>query len=138
MIATSVAARDPSTSSLSVSRGGFGIRKSWWRLIIIATLCVVAMMSVLWFALGCYGFYVLVLGGGHVYRPLPSPNEMRELSNIVIQIVTTPSSQDATDECDVTDGRGRFVDHNRLAASITSDDWNAMKLGVDRALGGQQ
>ena len=138
-IATSVAARDPSTAlSPSFSRGGYGIRKSWWRLIIIATLCVVAMMSVLWFALGCYGFYVLVLGGGHVYRPLPSPNEMRESSNIVIQIVTTPSSQDATDECDVTDGRGRFVDHNRLAASITSDDWNAMKLGVDRALGGQQ
>jgi hypothetical protein len=63
---------------------------------------------------------------------------MRESSNIVIQIVTTPSSQDATDECDATDGRGRFVDHNKLAASITSDDWNAMKLGVDRALGGQQ
>ena len=64
-IATSVAARDLSTAlSPSFSRGGFGIRKSWWRLIIIATLCVVAMMSVLWFALGCYGFYILVLVAG--------------------------------------------------------------------------
>ena len=138
-IATSVAAQDPSTAlSPSVSRKGFGIRKSWWRLIIIATLCVVAMMSMLWFALGCYGFYILVLGGGHVYRSLPSPNEMRESSNIVIQIVTTLNSQDAADECDDTDRGGRFVDHNRFAASITLDDWNGMKQGVDRAMGGQQ
>ena len=65
VIVIPVAARDPSTASLSVSGGGFGICKSWSRLIIVATLCVVAMMSVLWFALGCYGFYILVLGGRH-------------------------------------------------------------------------
>ena len=63
---------------------------------------------------------------------------MRESSNIVIQIVTTPNSQDAADECDDTDRGGRFVDHNRFAASITLDDWNGMKQGVDRAMGRQQ
>lgn len=94
-------------------------------------------MCTLWFVLGCYGFYVLILGGGHIYYPLPSLNEMHESSNIVIQIVTA-KSQDITNVCDAsTDENGAVTNRNRVA-SITLDAWNEMKLGVERALAGQQ
>lgn len=89
-------------------------------------------MCTLWFALGCYGFYVLVLGGGHVYRPLPSLNEMKVSPNIVIQIVASKSECDAN-----TDKKSSFSNQNNVAA-ITLDEWNVMKRGVDRAVAAEQ
>jgi hypothetical protein len=112
----------------SISRVG----RSRWRLIIIASLCGVSIMCTLWFVLGCYGFYVLVLGGGHVYRPLPSLNEMKVSPNIVIQIVASKSQCDAN-----TDKKRSFSNQNNVAA-ITLDEWNAMKRGVDRAVAAEQ
>jgi hypothetical protein len=105
-----------------------------WKLIIIASLLCVATMCMIWFALGCYGLYILASGGWRIYQPLPIlNNKVQHPSNIVIQIVTTESKQIAN-ACDAAGGNGAVHDNDKVA-SITWDEWNKMKLGVERAIG---
>ena len=114
----------------TAQKGLFGIgKKRWWKLIIIASICGIAAMCMLWFALGCYGFYILVLGSkAQVYQhPLPTMNGIQQPSNVVIQIVA-PSHQEV--QCDASG----TSNENTGISTITLDDWNEMKLGVDRAI----
>lgn len=108
----------------------------------------VASMCTLWFTLGCYGFYVLVLGGGsssrrQVYLP-PAPahhGKNPELaSNIIIQIVT-PETMDG-----ITTGSknswwstttGGNKNNNGGVVSITLEDWKKVQHGVASAMAGE-
>mmetsp|Transcript_35957 Transcript_35957/g.58623 ORF Transcript_35957/g.58623 Transcript_35957/m.58623 type:complete len:644 (+) Transcript_35957:393-2324(+) len=133
--ATSDAAADrgaissPTTSP--VVRALFGVRTKWWKLIIIASICGVATMCMLWFALGCYGFYVLLIGGGHAYHsPLMPPYTMQQPSNIVIQLVTS-KSKEMIDACDANTNSKECLTNSDGVASISLDDWNKLKVDVD-------
>jgi len=121
----------PSPASAPVSTGLFGIRKKWWKLIIIASICGVAAMCMLWFAIGCYGFYVLVVGRGHISHPPPAPaNVLQQPSNVVIQLVI-PKSQEKIDACDSNLNSEECAKKSDEVASISLDDWNKLKLDVD-------
>ncbi|KAL3764712.1 hypothetical protein ACHAWU_001542 [Discostella pseudostelligera] len=125
---------DP-TPSIPVEKniGMFRFRK--WKFIIIAAIFCMATMCMTWFALGCYGLYILVSGGGgHINQYLPFPNKMQHPSNIVIHI-TTSEDQEFTNECDATRGKESNSQQNKKVASITWEEWNEMKLGVERAIG---
>lgn len=117
---------DPSPSTpLESSTGIFRFRK--WKLIIIATLLCIATMCIMWFALGCFGLYILVSGGGYLQQLHPFQNNRQHPSNIVIQIMSS-ESQESTNDCNVSQ-------QNKKVASITWEEWNELKLGVETAIG---
>jgi len=125
----------PSTTKPLVFGRPFGVPKKWWKFIIIASIFGVASMCMLWFALGCYGFYALFIGGGRVYHAPSSMNRMQQQpSNIVIQIVTS-KQQEVVNESDASTSKEscRSKSGGRVT-SITLDDWNEMKLGVDKVI----
>jgi len=121
-----------------LSKKIFGLHKRWWKVIIIASLFGIVTMCMLWFALGCYGFYVLVIGGNsssaQVYHP---PNEiMPQQPPVVIQIVTQASPQEIANQCDdaTADNEASAGSKYNRVSTISLDDWQEMKLGVDQAI----
>lgn len=79
-------------------------------------------MCLVWFALGCYGFYVIFIADTH--RPMPAAPVMQQ--PIIIQIVPTSNDKACTLETDQSDRRD--------VASISLDDWNILKRDVDAAI----
>ena len=125
---------DKDTSPPTAQKGLFGIgKKRWWKFIIIASICGIAAMCMLWFALGCYGFYILVIGSKtQVYQhSLPVMNGVKQPSNVVIQIVA-PSRQEV--QCDASGANNEVGSKHNRVSTISLDDWNEMKLGVDKAI----
>ncbi len=121
---------DPSPSTPAKSNTGF-FRFRKWKLIIVATLLCIATMCMMWFALGCFGLYILVSGGGHNIHQLPEfKNKMQHPSNIVIQIMSSDNQ-----ECDATQNKDLGLKKNKEVASISWEEWNEMKLGVEKAIG---
>ncbi|KAL7427540.1 hypothetical protein ACHAXH_000875 [Discostella pseudostelligera] len=122
---------DPSPSKpLKSSTRMFRFRK--WKFIIIAAIFCIATLCMMWFALGCFGLYILVSGGGDINPYISFPNKRQHPSNIAIQII---SPEEITNECDATRGKESNCQQNKKAAFITWEEWNEMKLGVERAIG---
>jgi hypothetical protein len=132
----------PESSSSAVLTGG-----NYYN-IYLSLILGVASMCTLWFTLGCYGFYVLVLGGGsssrrQIYLP-PAPAHHGKnpdlASNIIIQIVT-PETMDG-----ITTGSknswwstttGGNKNNNGGVVSITLEDWKKVQHGVASAMAGE-
>ena len=130
---SSDAAKQP---QLSKELALFGIQKKYWKVIIIVSVCAIATMCLLWFALGCYGFYVLVINSRtHLYYHHSPVNGMqqqqpepRSNNNVVIQIVTS------TDLGGDTKSDAAYASGSNRVSTISLDDWNQMKLSVDEAI----
>lgn len=100
-------------------------------------------MCMLWFMLGCYGFYMLFIGGGRqvVYHPHPTMNTMQQQpsNNIVIQLVTSKGGGEevVNNECGASTNNNEGAgtkEAKPVPVTVTLDDWNEMKLGVDKAI----
>ena len=129
---SSDAAKQP---QLSKELALFGIQKKYWKVIIIVSVCAIATMCLLWFALGCYGFYVLVINSRtHLYyhhspvNGMQQQPEPRSNNNVVIQIVTS------TDLGGDTKSDAAYASGSNRVSTISLDDWNQMKLSVDEAI----
>ena len=127
---SSAVEKDVPTTAALASKGLFGVRKKYWKLLILAVILGVATTCILWLALGCYGFYVIFLGGGRGFSsPLLPPLAGRQQQpNIVIQLVTTNSQ---ADECTSANGETCLNKNDGVASIITLDDWRKLKLDVD-------
>ena len=107
----------------------------------MASVFAMATMAIFWFALGCYGFYALFLGGTRdVIQSSPvsltTLARMQQPSSIIINIVANhgrlngcnpQTSEAACLEDSSKDGNDGF-------SSISLDDWNQLKLDVDSAI----
>jgi hypothetical protein len=102
--------------------GLISISKKWWKLLFVALLCGTLTMCLVWFALGCYGFYVIFIADTH--RPMPAAPVKQQ--PIIIQIAPTSNDKACTLETDQSDRRD--------VASISLDDWNILKRDVDAAI----
>jgi hypothetical protein len=105
-------------SSSPSTNGLFSISKKWWKVLLIALICGTAAMCLLWVALGCYGFYVIFVAEPHHLKPVAHINQP-----IVIQIAGQGSCGYETDKPERSD-----------VASISLDDWSALKRDVDAAI----
>lgn len=112
------------------------VSKRWKAYIIFAT-CTFATIIMIWFALGCYGFYVLFLGGGkeaHLnsssktlsFTPPPFDPSMQQPSSVIIQVLVGQNK--ALDE-----KRNMGLDSDRLA-SMSLEEWKQMTLDVEATI----
>jgi hypothetical protein len=129
-------------SSSTVFTGG----ESYYNIYLVLIFGVVAMCTI-WFTLGCYGFYVLVLGGGRrqVYLP-PSTAHGKNpelASNIIIQIVTPETMDGITTGSknswwsSTMSGSKNNNNKNGGVVSITLEDWKKVQQGVASAMAGE-
>jgi hypothetical protein len=131
------------SSSSTVLTGG----ESYYNIYLVLVFGVVAMCTI-WFTLGCYGFYVLILGGGSSRRqvylpPSTAHGKNPELaSNIIIQIVT-PETMDGISTgsknswWSTTSGSKNNNNKNGGVVSITLEDWKKVQQGVASAMAGE-
>ena len=125
----------PPRAEAIVARRLLGKHMKRWKLIVITSiLCGVAALCMLWFALGCYGFYVLVVRERHIWRsPFMQPRTPQQPPSVVIQVIS--SRGQAKDVCDRSADWNECTQRNNGIASITTNDWNKLKLDVDAAIG---
>jgi hypothetical protein len=97
-----------------------------WKIIIVAAICFAATIVMSWFALGCYGFYVIFLRGRqqiHVQSsPLTSQLERSQMQPIIIQVMVG--------ENEASDKSGSSSNF----ASMNLDDWRKMSRDVETAI----
>ncbi|KAL9180193.1 hypothetical protein ACHAXT_008163 [Thalassiosira profunda] len=122
IVSDAAAAREASPPPSAAPKGPLGVRKRWWKLVIIAIILGVASMCTLWFALGCYGFYVLVIGGGQA----PALFSKEQQPNVVIQLVGA-GGQEGAGECNANSESGGV-------ASLTLEDWKKLQRDVDKIM----
>jgi len=120
---------EPAYNMLS-SRSILSMSKKWWKLLLVVAICGVVITSILWFALGCYGFYVVFLGGGNTLQlsPFAPLSEMQQQPSpaIVIQLVVGQNEEGELDD-------GSCV-VSKATPTISLDNWNKMKLDVDKVI----
>lgn len=129
------------------SSSSTGLTGRYYYNVYLLLILGVASMCTLWFTLGCYGFYVLVLGGGssrrQVYLPPASAHEKYpELaSNIIIQIVTPETMDGITTGSKnswwSTSTGSNKNNNNGGVVSITLEDWKKVQHGVASAMAGE-
>jgi hypothetical protein len=108
-----------------------------WKILIIAATGTLATMIMVWFALGCYGFYVLFLGGAKAphmnsrsttlsFSPPTYDASMQQPPSVIIQVVV--GQKLALDET-----RNIGLNSDKLA-SMSLDEWKQMTRDVEAAI----
>ncbi|KAL3783977.1 hypothetical protein HJC23_013357 [Cyclotella cryptica] len=105
-----------------------------WKIFLIVSICTIATIIMSWFALGCYGFYVLFLGGGKAPHlnsrstTLSPPFDayMQQPPSIIIQVVVGQSKAPDNDR--------NIGSNSERLASMTLEEWKQMALDVDAAI----
>lgn len=123
------------------------ISKNWWKIIIVSTAISIASMCMLWFALGCYGFYVLFISGRHSLptmqsKILLSASEMHQQQNqpnVIIQIIAKTYEKSANDDSvllgnDESEIKGSAREIANGAINLSMEDWKQLNDDVDAAL----
>lgn len=103
-----------------------------WKIFIVGAICFAATIILTWFALGCYGFYVIFLGGGQlVHFNAPSMHQQ-----LVQQQSHEVAQQPIIIQVKVGDNK---ASNNQLGndsnfASMSLDEWKKMSRDVETAI----
>jgi len=86
-----------------------------WKILLLGVIGFIATMAMTWFALGCYGFYTLFLGGSSSPSLLPFNNSGQQ-QPVVIQVVA-----------------GKASDASNFA-HMSLEEWKQMSKDVESAI----
>ncbi|KAL7465125.1 hypothetical protein ACHAXS_005456 [Conticribra weissflogii] len=124
------------------------ISKNRWKIIIVSVALGIASMSMLWFALGCYGFYMLFINDRHqlptsqTRSPLQDADiqQQQRQPGIIIQIVAQTQEKSGSDKQTLlgTDGaqiNGHVSEIAHGAVNLSIEAWKQLNDDVDAALG---
>mmetsp|Transcript_21913 Transcript_21913/g.45633 ORF Transcript_21913/g.45633 Transcript_21913/m.45633 type:complete len:752 (+) Transcript_21913:158-2413(+) len=124
------------------------ISKNRWKIIIVSVAGGIASMCMLWFALGCYGFYILFISGRHslstVQSKIPlSASEIQQPQNqpnIIIQIVAKTQEKSASHNSvllgnNESEIKGRSSEVANSAIDLSIEAWKQLNDDIDAALG---
>jgi hypothetical protein len=101
------------------------LHKNQRKIIVSVVLCGIATIFLLWFLLGCYGFCVILFGGGisHTNSLTTSTSKINAIQQtpVIIQVMV---GHPTGDEHDKSDG----------FASMTLEEWKQMTRDVETAI----
>jgi hypothetical protein len=102
-----------------------------WKILIVGAICFAATIVVTWFAFGCYGFYVIFLGGGQQFHVKSSliPQQLTSQQDgsqpqqpVIIQVLVGENTA------------GGKSGSSSNCASMSLDDWKQMSRDVETAI----
>ena len=103
-----------------------------WKIFLVGSLCFVATIMLTWFALGCYGFYIIFLDGErthHINTQFSSSQQfdrsLHQQQPVIIQVMVGESK---------TSDDHRFSGSSSNFASMSLDEWKKMSQDVETAI----
>ena len=100
-----------------------------WKIFITIAICSVVMLMVAWFALGCYGFYVIILGGSKSHHinsktmPQNFDDTIAHTQPVIIQVIVGQNKE-----------TGRKFRSASNIGSLSLSEWSKMNRDVERAI----